>query len=144
MKAKRNKTKYKSTENWLNAMYNNNKDFIDSKLENTGNMSKKKQFKNLVKEYMDEGYSPTQAVKKLEKSTIFTPEVDRFNENAWKGLKSDKEAYNTFRQLTKKNGRFTKINREELQYDKDIRGYIYNGVVIKFSNSPYEVIVEML
>ena len=139
MKALKNKGKYKNTNTWLDAVYRNNKELIDSKLETTGNTSKKQVFKKLVNEYMSEGYSPTQAVKKLEKSTVFTDVKDRLKQNAYTAIKNDKEAYKEFRELTKNKGRYSKVELDKFQYDKDTGNYVYGNIVISFSNSPYTI-----
>ena len=139
MKALKNKSKYKNTSTWLDAVYRNNKELIDSKVETTGNTSKRQVFKKLVNEYIEEGYSPTQAVKKLEKSTIFTDVKDRLKQNAYTAIKNDKEAYKEFRELTKNKGRYSKVELDKFQYDKDTGNYIYENIAISFSNSPYTI-----
>lgn len=139
MKALKNKSKYKNTDKWLDAVYRKNKDYIDSRLETTGNTSKKQVFKKLVNEYMSEGYSPTQAVKKLEKSTVFTDVKDRLKQNAYTAIKNDKEAYKEFRELTKNKGRYSKVELDKFQYDKDTGNYVYGNIIISFSNSPYTI-----
>lgn len=139
MKALKNKSKYKNTSTWLDAVYRNNKELIDSKVETTGNTSKKQVFKKLVNEYIEEGYSPTQAVKKLEKSTVFTDVKDRLKQNAYTAIKNDKEAYKEFRELTKNKGRYSKVELDKFQYDKDTGNYIYGNIMISFSNSPYTI-----
>lgn len=139
MKALKNKSKYKNTNTWLDAVYRNNKELIDNKVETTGNTSKKQVFKKLVNEYIEEGYSPTQAVKKLEKSTVFTDVKDRLKQNAYKAIKNDKEAYKEFRELTKNKGRYSKVELDKFQYDKDTGNYVYENIVISFSNSPYTI-----
>ena len=139
MKALKNKSKYKNTSTWLDAVYRNNKELIDSKVETTGNTSKRQVFKKLVNEYMAEGFSPTQAVKKLEKSTVFTDVKDRLKQNAYTAIKSDKEAYKEFRELTKNKGRYSKVELDKFQYDKDTGNYTYGNIMISFSNSPYTI-----
>ena len=139
MKALKNKSKYKNTSTWLDAVYRNNKELIDSKVETTGNTSKRQVFKKLVNEYIAEGFSPTQAVKKLEKSTVFTDVKDRLKQNAYTAIKSDKEAYKEFRELTKNKGRYSKVELDKFQYDKDTGNYVYGNIMISFSNSPYTI-----
>ena len=50
LEAKRDKGRYKSTSHWLDAVYRNNKEFIDEKLKNVKTKNKKRTFKNLVLE----------------------------------------------------------------------------------------------
>lgn len=134
---------YKSTSHWLDAVYRNNKEFIDKKLTVTNpKASKKTVFKNLVREYMDEGYAPTKALNTLSKTTIFTSEVERFRRNARNALRNDKETYKQFRQLV---GWKQKIDESKFVYDKKQHIYIYDGrITVSFRNSPYEIIIGEL
>ena len=45
LEAKRDKGRYKSTSHWLDAVYRNNKEFIDNKLKNVNSLNKKRTFK---------------------------------------------------------------------------------------------------
>lgn len=136
LKAKRNKGYYKNTNAWIDAVYRNNKELINIKLEGVlGN--KQKVFKNLVKEYMDEGLSPTKAVNTLSRSTVFTEERERLRENAMNALRADKDAYKAFRTTIGWN---TKIDTAKIIYDKDEKVYIYdNKAIISFKNSPFGI-----
>lgn len=143
LRAKKNKGSYKNTSAWLDAVYRNNKQFIDSKI-NVSNpkASKKKVFKQLVQEYMDEGYSPTKAVNTLSKTTIFTEEYERFRENVYKGISNDKLAFKQFRKLV---GWKQKIDINKFDYDANEKIYIYdNRITISFKNSPFEIIIGVL
>lgn len=145
MKAKKNKTAYKNTDKWIDAVYRNNKENIDAHIETTGRTSKKVVFKRLVKEYIDEGKTPKQAVRALERSTIFTEVSSRLENNAYSGLKGDKEAYKAFREYTKERGRFSKVDKTKMKWDKDNNSYIYdNKVRISYTNSPYSIVVEKI
>lgn len=139
-KAKHNKGFYKNTDAWLNAIYRNNKSVIDKELSFAGNP--KKVFKQMVNEYIDEGLSPTKAVSTIARSTIFTPEVERLKSNFYEGLKGSKDAYKTFRELTKEHGRYAKFDPNKLKWNKDDKVYEYGNVIISFQNSPFEVIVR--
>ena len=136
LKAEYNKGSYKNTDEWLNAVYIKNKKLIDSKIETTGDTDKGETFKSLVNEYIEEGYSPKQAVKKLEKSTIFTDVKDRLKQNAYTAIKNDKAAFKQFRELTKNNGKYSTVDVDKFQYDKDTNSYTYGNIMISFSNSP--------
>lgn len=144
LEAKRAKTKYKSTSRWLDAVYRNNKELIDSKIEEpAGRTSKKEVFKQLVKEYQDEGYTAKTALKKVSRSTIFTTSKERLQANAYEGIIDDKEAYRSFREMTKVHGKYQKVEYDKFVYDKDSHSYIYdNKIRISFENSPKEIIVE--
>lgn len=142
LKAKQNKGKYKNTEAWLDAIYRNNKETIDKALVTTGKTSSKTVFKQLIREYVSEGMSPTKAVRTLSKTTIFTPEVERLKSNAFKGLRGDKTAMKQFRKAI---GWREKIDDSKLVYDASQHIYVYdNRVTVSFTNSPYGVNVGII
>lgn len=137
------KSYYKSTDHWLNAVYRNNKEFIDSKLHVTNpKASKKTVFKNLVQEYIDEGYAPTKALNTLSRTTVFTSDAERLRNNALKGLRGDKETFKSFRKLAGWN---TKVDPAKFRYDKTQHIYVYDErITISFRNSPFEIIVGQI
>ena len=143
LKALHTKGYYKSTSQWLDAVYRNNKEFIDSRLNVTKpKASKKTVFKNLVREYMDEGYSPTKALNTLRRTTICTSEAERVRRNALSAVRNDKDTYKAFRKLA---GWKQKIDPSKLVYDKDQHIYIYDQrITISFRNSPKEIIIGEL
>lgn len=137
-KAKKKKGAYKNTDKWLDAVYRNNKTEIDKELSFAGNP--KRVFKQMIKENIAEGMSPTLAVSTVARSTLFTPEAERLRNNMLSGLKSDKAAYKAFRELTKEHGRYTKFDPNKLHWDSIDKVYVYGGnIVISFQNSPYGV-----
>lgn len=141
-KAKHKKGFYKSTDAWINAVYRNNKEVISKELGSDGKSSKVI-FKQMIKEYMSEGLSPTKAVSTIARSTIFTSTKERLLDNFYKGLKSDQEAYKTFKELIKEKGKYTKFDTEKLFWNPQDKVYIYdNSVIISFQNSPYGVKVR--
>ena len=162
LEAKMKKKYYKSTDEWLDAVYENNKQIInknvltekiEKEIENRIDditdeeisEQKKAAFKNLVKERKDEGMGWVAALKSLSKSTIFTPEKERLISNAYKALKKDREAYKTFRELSKEKGRYTKVDFSKFRYDRETHTYIYNDLIrISFSSSPKEVKVDLI
>lgn len=137
-KAKHKKSFYKDTDKWIDAIYRNNKATIDAELAFAG--TPKKVFKQMVKENIAEGMSPTKAVSTIARSTLFTPEVERLRNNMRSGLKADKGAYKKFRELTKERGKYTKFDPNKLHWDSTDKVYIYSGqIIISFQNSPYGV-----
>lgn len=141
LKAKKSKKAYKNTESWLDAVYRNNKDVINRELSFAGNP--KKVFKQMVRENMAEGMSPTKAVSTVARSTLFTSEEERLRENMLSGLRGDREAFRAFRELTKEHGRYTKFDPSKLSWDATDKVYVYNqNIVISFQNSPYGVNVR--
>lgn len=135
LKALRQKSAYKNTSTWLDAVYRNNKQVIDSAIRSPDpKMSKKSQFKQLVKEYMDEGLSPTKALNTLARTETFTPEAERLRSNAIKGLKRDKAAAEAFRRAKGWNEKF---DESKMKYDKENHIYVYDErVTISFRQSP--------
>lgn len=145
LKAKMPKSKYKSTDSWLDAIYRNNKVIIDEKVRSTAGLSKKSVFKRLVKEQMEQGSSATRAVNVIERSTIFTSVKERLQANLYSGLKGDQQAYRDFRELTKEKGKYAKFDPNLLTYDYKDKAYYYGDKVkISFENSPQRIIVSKM
>lgn len=154
-KVLKNKNKYKDLDSYLDAVYRKNKEFIDQKMLNDEELelasnrdilkkqSKKKLFKNYVKEYMEEGYSVEKALKMVSNSRVFTDYVELAQENTLEGLKEYKAAYRRFRELTKKNGRYTKIDSSKFTYIGN-NEYVYEDVLVSFKNSPKAVVIRKL
>lgn len=140
-KAKKKKSAYKSTDHWIDAVYRNNKALIDKELAFAGNP--KKVFKQMVKENIAEGMSPTKAVSTIARSTLFTSEAERLRNNMLSGLRADRGAFRSFRELTKEKGKYAKFDPSKLHWDSTDKVYVYGGnIVISFQNSPYGVIVR--
>ena len=143
--SKQRKSRYKSVDNWLDSIYRKNKEKIDEAIEQPTNprMNKKAVFKELVKEYHEEGHSWSKSVQLYERSTNYTSTAERLQNNAYKALVDDHEAYRQFRELTKVRGRYTSIDWSKIEWDADSKSYIYdNKIRISFQNSPKETIVE--
>lgn len=142
-KAKKKKSAYKNTDRWIDAVYRNNKTVINKELSFAGNP--KKVFKQMVKQNIAEGMSPTKAISTIARSTLFTTETERLRNNMLSGLRNDKGAFKSFRQLTKEKGRYTKFDQNKLHWDSTDKVYIYGGnIVISFQNSPYGVQVKRI
>ena len=145
LKAKKPRNRYKSANSWLDAVYRNNKSFIDDKLPDTETKtSKKTLFKRIIKDYVEEdNLTYKRAVNVASRSTTFTEVKERMVSNAYKALKKDEAAYREFREATKEKGRYTKINFEEFVWDKDSKSYVYGKKLrVYFRNSPKDVVVE--
>ena len=141
LRARKGKSRYKNTDKWLDAVYRNNKTLIDEKLKDVSvpKLSKRTIFKDIVKEYTEQGLSPVKALNKASNSEIFTSKTERLHSNAFSALKADKDAYKTFRELTKEHGRFTKMDETKLKWENGV--YIYGNIMISFQNSPYGISV---
>ena len=111
-KAKKKKSAYKNTDRWIDAVYRNNKTVINKELSFAGNP--KKVFKQMVKQNIAEGMSPTKAISTIARSTLFTTETERLRNNMLSGLRNDKGAFKSFRQLTKEKGRYTTFDQNKL------------------------------
>ena len=146
----RTKSKYKSLDGYLDSIYKQNKELIDRKIltEEGLNLatnrakllkqSKKKMFKEFVKDYMDEGKTVDEALKKLSNSRQFMDYEDLARENMRDSLKRDKEAYKSFREATKEKGRYTKIDISKFTYIGNDE-YAYGNVVVSFKHSPERI-----
>ena len=139
MKALKPKGRYKNESAWLDAVYRNNKATINEALEGVMG-SKQSVFKSLVREYKDEGLTPTKALNRLSRSTIFKDYSTRAQENVLQGIRSQ-GLMKGFRRMS---GWKTKIDPNKLQFEGG-GTYIYdNKVRIDFKNSPYQIILEKI
>lgn len=149
LKAKRDKGRYKSTSHWLDAVYRNNKEFIDNKLKDVKTTNKRRVFKNLVLEQsgtrfrgsltnkelnfeLNKVKNPTKALKKLLRSDIFSSYKERAQENIYKFLKEEK-SINKIKDLI---GKREKFDPGKLEWNYKDKVYEYKGVYIDISNSP--------
>ena len=149
LEAKRDKGRYKSTSHWLDAVYRNNKSFIDEKFKNVQTKNKKRVFKNLVlaetgakfkghltikelNERLNAAKNPTKALKKLSRSDIFSSYKERAQENVYKFLKEEK-SIKTIKDII---GKREKFDPGKLEWNYKDKVYEYKGVYIDISNSP--------
>ena len=147
--AKKDKGRYKSTSHWLDAVYRNNKEFIDNKLKDVKTTNKRRVFKNLVLEQsgtrfrgsltykelnfeLNKVKNPTKALKKLSRSDIFSSYKERAQENVYKFLKEEK-SINKIKDLI---GKREKFDPGKLEWNYKDKVYEYKGVYIDISNSP--------
>lgn len=153
LKSKRNKNRYKDTSRWLDAVYRNNKEYIDEKLKDVkGN--KKRAFKNLVLEQtgykykrnltakelnqeLNKSKNPTKALKKLSRTDIFSSYKERAQQNAYKFLKEEK----AIKKIKELAGVKEKFDPSKLEWDYDDGVYKYEDVYIDISDSPKGVSV---
>lgn len=149
LEAKKDKGRYKSTSHWLDAVYRNNKEFIDNKLKNVKSLNKKRTFKNLVLEQtgfkfrgnlpikelnfeLNKSKNPVKALKKLYRSDVFSSYKERAQENVYKFLKEEK-SIKTIKDLI---GKREKFDPGKLEWNYKDKVYEYKGVYIDISNSP--------
>ena len=149
LEAKKNKGRYKSTSHWLDAVYRNNKEFIDNKLKDVKTTNKRRVFKNLVLEQsgtrfkgsltnkelnfeLNKVKNPTKALKKLSRSDVFSSYKERAQENVYKFLKEEK-SIKTIKDII---GKREKFDPGKLEWNYKDKVYEYKGVYIDISNSP--------
>ena len=148
LKSKRDKKRYKDTSHWLDAVYRNNKSFIDEKLKDVKTKNKKRVFKNLVLEQtgtkfkgsltnkeLNAAKNPTKALKKLSRSDVFSSYKERAQQNAYKVLKENK-AIQKIKELSGEKGKF---DPTKLEWDFKDKVYKYGKVYIEFKTSPKEI-----
>jgi hypothetical protein len=149
LEAKRDKGRYKSTSHWLDAVYRNNKEFIDNKLKDVKTTNKRRVFKNLVLEQsgtrfrgsltkkelnfeLNKVKNPTKALKKLSRSDVFSSYKERAQENFYNVLKEHK-AINRIKKIAGEKERF---NPERLEWNYKEKAYRYGDVFVEIDNSP--------
>lgn len=127
LQAKRKQSLYKSTDRYIDAVYNNNKSFLDEHIESFGDSKVKKTiFKNEVKTLMKKkGLTVRQAINEVQRTTLVTSKEERIFESRMSQLKEmDKDA---FREFKKKIGWKEKIdssNATILKSDDPKRNYL--------------------
>lgn len=149
LKSKKYKKRYKDTSHWLDAVYRNNKSFIDEKLKDVKTKNKKRVFKNLVleqtgtkfkgsltnkelNERLNAAKNPTKALKKLSKSDVFSSYKERAQQNAYNVIKENK-AIQKIKELSGEKGKF---DPSKLEWDFKDKVYKYGEAYIELSNSP--------
>lgn len=149
LEAKRDKGRYKSTSHWLDAVYRNNKEFIDNKLKDVKTTNKKRVFKNLVLEQsgtrfrgsltnkelnfeLNKVKNPTKALKKLSRSDVFSSYKERAQENFYNVLKEHK-AINRIKKIAGEKERF---DPGRLEWNYKEKAYRYGNVFVAIDNSP--------
>ena len=149
LEAKRDKGRYKSTSHWLDAVYRNNKEFIDHKLKDVKTKNKRRVFKNLVLEQsgtrfkgsltnkelnfeLNKVRNPTKALKKLSRSDVFSSYKERAQENFYDVLKEHK-AINRIKKIAREKEKF---DPGRLEWNYKEKAYRYGDVFIEIDNSP--------
>lgn len=127
--------KYKNVNNYLNALYNNNKEYLDEHIKTFGDSRKKREiFKEEVMSRLgkinpDTGkkYTLKQAIDKVQRSTLITTKEERIAETRLSVMRErDPEK---FKQLRKEIGWTNKIKSEnftELLHDGNKNYLRYN------------------
>lgn len=130
---------FKTQEQYLDYIFEQNR----GKLAEVFGANARERFKGAVESYkIAYDTNITGALKKLENTRAFTPEVERLHSNMWQSLKNYR-AVSKFQQLTRdKGGRFTKFDTSKLVWDRENQVYVYdNKVSISFNNSPQQIVL---
>ena len=139
LKAKHKKKFYKNDRAYIEAIYRNNKNYIDERMGEGYRVSHKTAFINTVKDYMKEQrIGASTAISRFISSEEFTTKGERLHHNLIEGLMGNKEAYKIFKNKTgiKKK---TDIDMNKLEYDYNDNIYKYEDVIIDVANSPLTI-----
>lgn len=167
LKTKRRAGTYKSSNDWINAVYNQNKKFIDEKLKWVDD-SKKQSFKQLLIEQIENKYTSSdkpeslspkriaqilnntkkttikKALDKLARSDTFSSYEERQKLSAYNAVRENKDAFKALRKAT---GWRTKIDVDKFDWVDSDRVYKYVGpkgtVYIDFEGSPKQSIYTL-
>lgn len=131
---------FRSEKTYFDAFYKINKEILDENVfgEYGANISARETIKRKAEE---EGVTWNEAIKSWGRSEQFIDVKTRLVNNAYEKIKSDRNTYLEFREITKEHGKFTKINLNDFVYVGE-NTYMYHGVMVSFKNSPDEVIIE--
>lgn len=165
LKAAKRRSEYSNTREWLNAVYENNQEYINDKL-GTNISSPKASFKEKVLQHIEESVKKIKkgnpdveigkremtriekrALETVSRSSSFTTARERFQDYFWSGIthkdtgQKYSDAYKTFRELTRnEKGQYTKYDPDKLKWSKTEKHYVYDDrIIIKFTNSPASV-----
>ena len=135
--AKFRRSRYKNDNTFIDAVYRNNKAFIDSHLGKTSSrLSVKTRFKHLVKQYIDTQHISAQsAINILASSESMTTAAERMQRNITKAIKSNPSVYKEFKD------KLSLAKKEEIDPSKFIWNYLeeayeYEDYFIEIDNSP--------
>lgn len=146
LKASRNRSQYKTTDRFLDAVYRKNKEYIDSHIdpELLTKHSPKTIFKFLVKDQMQyqnqktgKKYTAIQAIRRVANSKEMNPTFttsDIFHANFENLLRKDKTVFKEFRNLTRENGRFTAYDYRKLEFEGYYNVGGTNSAVYKYDD----------
>ena len=146
LKASRNRSQYKTTDRFLDAVYRKNKEYIDSHIdpELLTKHSPKTIFKFLVKDQMQyqnqktgKKYTAIQAIRRVANSKEMNPTFttsDIFHANFENLLRKDKTVFKQFRNLTRENGRFTSYDYRKLEFEGYYNVGGTNSAVYKYDD----------
>lgn len=141
---------FKSEEAYLEDVFNKNREMIT---EVYGANAKNKFINAVQSRKVVHGVNVKKAMNMIYRSQAFTPYQDVARENMLNVLKKN-DLYNQFRDLTRdKQGRYTKVNIENIKWDRDQQMYVYDnreingkeiGILLKNSPVRLTIISDMV
>lgn len=126
LRAKKPRYKYKNINTYLDAVYNNNKAYLDERVETfNSKTTKRQQFKESVKEYMRKGMNVKQAIDEFQRKEAITSKEERIFEIRMSQLKEmDKEAFKEFKKKIGWKEKVDSSNATILKSDDPKRNYL--------------------
>lgn len=126
LRAKKPRYKYKNINTYLDAVYNNNKAYLDERVETfNSKITKRQQFKESVKEYMRKGMNVKQAIDEFQRKEAITSKEERIFEIRMSQLKEmDKEAFKEFKKKIGWKEKVDSSNATILKSDDPKRNYL--------------------
>lgn len=137
LKAKLPRRRYKDDDHFLDAIYRNNKQFIDSHLPKTNSrISIKDRFKHLTMQYVEQQHISVQsAVDIFASSESMTTAAERMQRNITKAIRRNKTIYEDFKDklgLKKKED----LDPSKFNWNYQEEAYEYEDYYIEIDNSP--------
>lgn len=126
LRAKKPRYKYKNINTYLDAVYNNNKAYLDERVETfNAKTTKRQQFKESVKEYMRKGMNVKQAIDEFQRKEAITSKEERIFETRMSQLKEmDKEAFKEFKKKIGWKEKVDSSNATILKSDDPKKNYL--------------------
>lgn len=126
LRAKKPRYKYKNINTYLDAVYNNNKAYLDERVETfNSKITKRQQFKESVKEYMRKGMNVKQAIDEFQRKEAITSKEERIFEIRMSQLKEmDKEAFKEFKKKIGWKEKVDSSNATILKSDDPKKNYL--------------------
>ena len=137
LRAKRPRKAYKSDLTYLRAVYDNNKEWLNKMAQYKPTNAT---FVLEAMNYVNNGYTATQAANMLASSASFAGKNYRGKINIQKVILNDKKLYKKFKSLTNiKNKESFDLDKLEWNYYNE--EYRYGDISINVNNSPYGIYI---
>ena len=145
LRAKNPRYKYKNVNTYLDAVYNNNKAYLDERVETfNAKTTKRQQFKEDVKEYMRKGMNVKQAIDEFQRKNAITSKEERiFESNILKMKEMSPKAFRDFKKkigwkekIDSTNATFLPSDTKNVEYMRYTDPNTGRDVVIRIEISP--------